>query len=100
ARERSRRIRLAAGDARAHAADVEEGPVDAERDEARFAFASEQRRGIDRLRAEQAAEREAREQVGGGDADARGGRMQPGLRGGDVRAAAQEVARRSRVDPG
>ena len=50
--------------------------------------------------ADQAAEREAREQVGGGDADPCGGGMQAMLGGGDVGTTAQQVARRARIEPG
>ena len=49
-------------------------------DQARFAIAFEQRAGIQRLRADQPAQREAREQVRGRHADACGGRTQACVR--------------------
>ena len=98
ARELALRVGVRGGDAGAHAADVEERPVDAERDDPRLAVAFEQRAAVDRLAADQAAEGEAREQVGGGDADARSGGVQARFRDGDVGAGAQQVAGRPGID--
>ena len=47
--QRAGRGGIGRGDARTHAADVEERPVDAERDEPRFAVALEQRAAVERL---------------------------------------------------
>ena len=64
-----------------------------------FAVALEQRAAVEGLRADQAPQRQAREQIGRGHADARGGGMQALLGRGDVGAPAQQVARRAGIEP-
>jgi hypothetical protein len=53
---------------------------------------------VGRLRADEPAEREPREQVGRRDADARRRRVQPLLGRGDVGPTAQQLARRAGID--
>jgi dipeptidyl aminopeptidase/acylaminoacyl peptidase len=89
------RIGIRRRDARAHPAYVEERPVDSERDRACLAVALEQRVGIDRLRADETAEREARKQVGRRNTDPRRRGGEPALRGEDVRTTPQQFSGRT-----
>ena len=98
-RELPGRFRVARGDPRTHAADVEERPVDAERDQVRVAARAEEPVAARRT-AEQPRQRETRKQVGRRDADACGRRVQPCLGGRDVGTPPQQVARRAGIDVG